>query len=53
MNIIQFGIKTRQLSNLIKSQIEADFIIKDTNGYTTIIKSIFNQYYKTLDTSLL
>lgn len=53
MNIIQFGIKTRQLSNLIKSQIEADFIIKDTNSYTTINKSIFNQYYKTLDTSLL
>jgi hypothetical protein len=49
MNNIQFGVRTYQLCKKIKTRTGTEFITKDTNGKNTIIGSIFNQYYQTLD----
>ena len=49
MNNIQFGVRTYQLCKRIKTRTGTEFITKDTHGKNTIIGSIFNQYYQSLD----
>ena len=49
MNIIQFGMKTTQLTKRVKARTGKDFSIKDTHGNNTITASVFNQYFDLLN----
>jgi len=49
LNNIQFGIKTTQLRNKVKSKTGEDFIIKNTHSYNTIYSHIYNKFFDILD----
>ena len=49
LNNIQFGIKTTQLRNKVKSKTGEDFIIKDSHSNNTIYSHIYNKFLDILD----
>ena len=49
LNNIQFGIKSTQLRNKVKSKTGEDFIIKDTRSNNTIYSHIYNKFLDILD----